>query len=741
MSEPNNYRIDNDMERARALRAEAELLEKREQVRSVLRRLLEISKDPYYDQYISQMMKDLESGKATPDQVEREARRSYEKYKQRMGMAQNVNCFADQVQSRTDFSADIKPKKESQKSAVEYKIGIHVFSMIGAIFVLAAFVIFGFNFLSGLGQGICLYAAALVLIIVSELLLYRKMPVFSHVITGIGVGGLYIANIVNYLVLDTINGIVAMVITLVIAFGTIFYGRKRESTTIRLISLLGYYICLFPIKGFDNELNFMVFAGMLFVINVVCVLVQNQKNRLAINIVHLVANVIFTAIILGMAWGDGISAVYLVVFLVTSFIVADLMVYMQCREEKEAILFPFICIGNGLYLFMLFLAGNMGEGMADPAFALFAHLIAETLVIVVCVLAFLFWDKEDGRRWAQLYFGAGAVLLLSSFSEYHLEIIVAELAVLLVVKLLNKHKEITVLECIVAVWVGFTGLWLSDYWYCWVFAAALLAASLRIKQLPVYHEIVTTVSILLIWWSQCNFYFDDFGLEGKWLYPVSAGILLLLLLLFNHIPWHKGYKQKAYNITGVVFMALNYLIALFTRDMLLSAVMMVLGTVTIILVFSKRYCMYIPRRYLLLMSFLVLYSLLGHFSSPVIVSIILMVVALGCVGIGFRQMDKAARICGLVLAIFVCLKLVVYDFREVETIYRVLVFLVVGILALVISFLYILIEKKIDKKKELHDAEEKEACCKSETGEQTVVQEDKSEAGQERDFNNEEGID
>jgi len=681
MSEQNNYSIDHDRESEEERRAQAEHFERLEQVRSELQKLLKISMDPYYTQYVTQMMKDLESGKATPDQVEQEARRSYEKYKQRMG------------------------QKEKPQNTVEYKIGIHVFSMIGAIFVLVAFVIFGFNFMSGLAQGICLYLAALVLILVSEGLLHRKMPAFSNVITGIGVGGLYIANLVNYLVLHTVSGIAAMLITLVIACGTILYGRKRESTTIRLISLLGYYICLFPIRGFGSEWDFMVFTGMLFIVNMVCLLVQNQKNRIAIGSVHLAANIIFTITILGMAWSDGISAVYLVTFLATSFMVTDLMAYMQCRGEKEAALFPFICIGNGLHLFMLFLAGNMGVGMSDPAYALFVHLIAEILVVVVCILAFLFWDREDGRRWAQVYLGAGAVLLLSSFSEYHLEIIVAELVVLLAVKLFNRHKEIVVLECITAGWVGFTGLWLSDYWYCWIFAAALLAASLCVRYLPVYHEVVITISILLIWWSQCIFYFDDFGLEGKWLYPISAGILLLLLILFHHIPQYRKCNQKPYSIFNVVLMAMYYLIALFVRDTLLSAVMLVLGAVTIILVFGKKYDMYIPKRYYVLIGFLAVYSLLGYFSSPVIVSIILMATALVSVGIGFKQMEKAARVCGLGMAIFVCLKLVLYDFREVETLYRMLVFLVVGILALVISFLYIFIEKNVDKKKEAQGAE------------------------------------
>ena len=51
------------------------------------------------------------------------------------------------------------------------------------------------------------------------------------------------------------------------------------------------------------------------------------------------------------------------------------------------------------------------------------------------------------------------------------------------------------------------------------------------------------------------------------------------------------------------------------------------------------------------------------------------------------------------MAIFVCGKLVLYDFREVEMIYRMIVFLVVGVLALSISFIYILLEKNMDKKR------------------------------------------
>lgn len=648
-------------------------------VKKQLTELLKISKDPQYNRYLNQMMRDLESGKATPVQVEQEALRTYEIYKQRMGIAQAVN------------------DRDKAAHSVEFKVGIHLFSMIGAVFVLAAFVIFSFNFLSGLWQGICLYVAAFILIILSELFLYRRMPAFSHVLTGIGVGSIYIAGIVNYLVLHTFNGIVAMVITLVVAVGTILYGRKRESTTIRLIALFGYYICLLSLGSFRDDLNFLIFTGMLFIINMVCVIFQNEKNRSVINIIHLAVNILGIAVITAMAWIGNIGMIYLIIFLVTSFIVLDFMSYMQHREGKCRELFPFICIGNGLCLLLFFLVGNMGPGMEEADIALFVHLVAEVLILMVCALSFLFWNKEDSRKWTQIYYAVFAILLLNSFSDYELESIIGILAAFLVVKLFNKHRELSVLECIVATWVGIAALAFSDHWYCWVLIAALVIGMCRVYHNPIYLEIVTVMSVIIVWCSRYSFTPDKYGIDLTC--PVCAGVLLLFFLLFNNLPWLKKYDQLPYNIFNIVVMSLTYLMALLVRDTVVCLIMMALGTVSITLMFSKRYKIYVPRRYLVVAVFLTCYALFGSFFTPVIVSILLMTIALTCVGIGFKADDKVVRIYGLGMAVFACLKLVLYDFIEVGTIYRIIVFLVVGVLALFISFLYILLEKNAGKKK------------------------------------------
>ena len=55
--EENNQNL-SDLQRAGMLRKEAELLESRERIRGKLRQLMEMSRDPEYDKYIAQMLKD-----------------------------------------------------------------------------------------------------------------------------------------------------------------------------------------------------------------------------------------------------------------------------------------------------------------------------------------------------------------------------------------------------------------------------------------------------------------------------------------------------------------------------------------------------------------------------------------------------------------------------------------------------------------------------------------------------------
>ena len=85
----------------------------------------------------------------------------------------------------------------------------------------------------------------------------------------------------------------------------------------------------------------------------------------------------------------------------------------------------------------------------------------------------------------------------------------------------------------------------------------------------------------------------------------------------------------------------------------------------------------------------------GH---RIINSVLLAAAAMFCVGAGFAARQKAARIYGLVLAIISALKMVLIDFYGTEVIFRMLAFLIVGILILIISYIYVRLEKQMIQK-------------------------------------------
>ena len=67
-------------------------------------------------------------------------------------------------------------------------------------------------------------------------------------------------------------------------------------------------------------------------------------------------------------------------------------------------------------------------------------------------------------------------------------------------------------------------------------------------------------------------------------------------------------------------------------------------------------------------------------------------IALAGIVVGFWQKQRPLRIYGLCLALFVCAKVVVYDFWDLELLAKGLLLLAVGLAAIAISIIYAIIE-------------------------------------------------
>ena len=78
-----------------------------------------------------------------------------------------------------------------------------------------------------------------------------------------------------------------------------------------------------------------------------------------------------------------------------------------------------------------------------------------------------------------------------------------------------------------------------------------------------------------------------------------------------------------------------------------------------------------------------------------------MLIAIASVSAGFILKIKGVRIYGLCMSFFVCAKLLLVDFSDAQSVDRVISFLVVGVIALAISYLYMRIERSLAEKENL----------------------------------------
>lgn len=646
------------------------LTDQKEAVREYLQKLLEISGDPEYDRYIRQMMRDLESGKASPFLVRREADRTYQLYLEKI----------------SEKRAPADPGK------VEFKIGAGIFSVIGAVFVLIAFMIFALNYLSGIWQGVCLYGACVLTILVSELFIKRFGARFSLAITGIGISGLFVSTVINYLVLKTINETAACLIILATAFFSTGISRKRDSSACRLICILGSYIGFWPIQSFESEAGFLFMAGMFFLVNLAGVYLSNRKNQTVVDAVHMVLHPLVSVWIAKAAVQNGISAVYPACLVITSVVIVNL-IFFRHRGRLQTWFTVTFLMSLSVCALLLFALTGFRHGNANEMQMLYYRLITEIMAAAAAVIFFVLWEKEK-YRWIQYYFIAAVVVLFNGFGYYRPEQAAGVLFIFLLTRFLSGRKELTVLDGILSVTAALKGIALSSFFcdtnrYIWLFFAAFLLSVFFIRQMGVFHEIVITVfavaCILL-------------EFTGNWTLPGCAGLLLLFFIFFNHLPWLKKYDQLPYNIFNVVFSGLFYLCAWFCYDFVISSVTMLIGTAAILIMFRKRYGMTVPRKCLIVAGFLIYMILTAHYESPVTVSVLLMAVAIGSVGIGFRLKDKVYRIFGSTMAVCVCVKLIACDFRGLDLLPGIILFLLVGVMALGISFFYIRLEKRQEEK-------------------------------------------
>lgn len=609
---------------------------------------------------------------------------------------------------------------EQPKRNAEFTVGAAVLSIVGSVLILTAMVMLGFYFLQGLMKGLLLYVACIAVMLLSELLLYRRWPKLGMTCSAVGMGGLYIATLTNYLALKNFNQWVALGITLVITIGVIILSQKKDAISYRILGMIAMYVSVLVIlegsqfRGGLSQAEWVTITFMALIINVMCLIVPVRKSYTGVNMTHMFLNIGFTILVYSF-WESEFKAVYHSVsemwhyplFIAMSILVMQLIFIAQLRwSEKQKDdgyvidntgIFVVYCISGLIYLPLVNLTTDFA-GLIETAGStgdvyLGYRLICTGIVGVICLVPMIALKKRP-EKWFSWYLLSLLALAIHLRGTNEWEWSICLSILLVAAKLFSFGKSAMVRngDAALTAFACMAVLLDRESTHVIPLAVVILLSVLCINYWHVYFETILTFTLAA--------YVSGYMLSAFQL-PVFVGILFVGMLLFNNVErWH-GTKMEVYNGFMLAGQAICYLMLLnpvYRNAYLTYLCMAVFGIATIIICFQKKYHLEFEGKHWVLAIFLTYMGLIVYGSSPIINSILLMLVALVCVGLGFAVNKKPMRIYGLVLSLVVCVKIVLYDFMEAGILQRTILFFAVGVLALIIAAIYMILERNQEKK-------------------------------------------
>ena len=202
----------------------------------------------------------------------------------------SINRLEQDIKNQNDIIEAKKEDNYKKENKLEFKVGVNILSIVGVILILISFVTFGryvyVNYMSDIVKGITLFLISSLILIAGEVVHRKLNSKFSIGIISLGIGTLYASVIINYLVLITINSIVALIITTCITSVSIVISSKHNSNIVRLIALIGGYCCLVPMNTLDTiqSITTVIILCLIGLFNILKP-IKNEKSKISYQIV------------------------------------------------------------------------------------------------------------------------------------------------------------------------------------------------------------------------------------------------------------------------------------------------------------------------------------------------------------------------------------------------------------------------------------------------------------------------
>ncbi|MBW9158214.1 DUF2339 domain-containing protein [Clostridium tagluense] len=584
------------------------------------------------------------------------------------------------------------------------KLGVGALNLVGIILILISLSTFGryvyVNFMSKEMKGATLFVISTLILLVGELYFSKKNYKFSKGITSLGISGLYTAVIINYLVLNNLTGIFALVITAIITGGAIYLSYKKESNLLRIVTLIGAYICLVPVGKISMQ-QYYIIVTILVIINILNIYfpLQAIKNK-DINIsfeLYTSMLALFSTLIIGVSFDEDV----LILLLITITVIYSVQFMLTCKEKESTL--------NSVGLLLYF-------------------------IIYPLVISGKYWNSAIWYTPLVAYCIIGIVILLrvkntSKWTGY-VGFMLTCLAILLRINLMWGDKYTTVTIIAISILVLSTLMaWLKDKN---IFLKSTLIGLVFISILSYLFNIDRSISIIyIVLFASILYCSKEFKnnlviIAFKYFYLLTiAGwvlnriinidvlnnlesfivlsICIIYTVIMNKVAILRHDNIKIMNYISLCIVTLACIISgLFgNTEFYLTTALIVFILVSMFTedyIDTKRLGHNKELIYALLSTYIVvrlsfMVDAVYEFKQ-LLISTSLMLVALGSVFLGFKINNSKLRKYGLILSLITCAKLMLVDFYSFNFIIKTLVFMIVGVIALIISYTFSKLEKE-----------------------------------------------
>lgn len=657
------------------------------------------SDDAAFHAYLDKKLEEAEKGLVTPQNLLAEIDLNFARYQELQKNSQaNVNNveqtnYAPQTAPNVSY-AEIKEAKKKRRFELEYKIGTGLLSVIGAVFVMVALIYFGKYFLSDIYQGVLLFACGALVVALSELILERRLSVLAHIITGVGFGVLYFATIFSYTKLNMYNIYIAFIVVFVIAVLNVFFAKGRKSQVMEVICSLGSASSVFVFSDTIKAEDFLIVSAVILIVNLLLFIAPYKEGYTPSKIIRLIV-VASTALYFMRPFSKNlIDPVYLSGYAVLSILVMMVAYILNIREmavKATSLSFIGIVIAQRLIHVFTRLSLDLDN------FVFMGGLFA------VCFISFLVLLKHKEKWSAYSIFMLSATLFFWFCDNIDVAIL-AILVILVISKITLAIKELNPVDAIITFACLFYALIKDSNPLSYAILGVGIIGAIMCTNLKLYHEYLLLVV--------CTIFALDVA-EGFYLVPVVMAVVFILLLLFNLIPTMQVQGTKGYNVVSLIIEGLLVLYAPIQglegwENVVSLCLALVIGMAVILTCFTKKFLLDTKARYIILAVFLTYIAAFMDIGD-LWVSVSLMAVAFLMIAVGCIANRFEIRIYGLILSLLVCVKVAFYDFDSKDEFSKMVVFFLVGIIAITISFVYLILEKH--EQKQLREAEAAAACA------------------------------